>query len=176
MINGILNFLIKYRLDVCTTSYLQKNEKLKHKNINQWPTFSAGNSFLKAKVIDKIKFDMAFEFGYGEDSDFGAQLRQAGFDIVYNPNINIKHLKAPMGGFRSRFKQIWDHEIIQPKPAPTVLLSYIKNKTVYQLNGYKTILFFKFFLKQSIRNPYSYIKLMQKKWKLSVQYANKLEI
>lgn len=176
LINDVLSFLIKYRLDVCTTSYLQKNETLKHFYINQWPTFGAGNSFLKAKVIDKIKFDKAFEFGYGEDADFGAQLRQAGFDIVYNPNINIKHLKAPMGGFRFRFKQIWDDETIKPKPSPTVMLSYLKNKTIYQQSGYKTILFFKFFLKQSIRNPIIYFRSMQKSWRLSVQYANKLKL
>ena len=176
LIHDVLSFLIKYRLDVCTTSYLQKNEKLKHFCINQWPTFGAGNSFSRTKVVDKIKFDMAFEFGYGEDTDFGSQLRQAGFDVIYNPQISIKHLKAPMGGFRIKHRQIWDHEIIQPKPAPTVMLSYLKNKTIYQQRGYKTILFFKFFLKQTIRNPYSYIKLLQKKWELSVQYANKLRL
>jgi GT2 family glycosyltransferase len=40
---------------------------------------------------------MALEFGYGEDTDFGMQLRNKGFDVIYFPDLKITHLKAPMG-------------------------------------------------------------------------------
>lgn len=173
--NG-LSFVSKYKIDNLTCSCLRNGEIEKNIVSYQWLSFGSGCSFCNSNSIKNIEFDMAFEFGYGEDTDYGSQLRQAGFDIVYNPHLKIKHLKAPIGGFRSRFKQIWDNDIIKPKPSPTVMLSYLKNKTIYQQRGYKTILFSKFFLKQSIRNPIIYYRSMQKRWRLSVQYASKLKL
>jgi GT2 family glycosyltransferase len=35
------------------------------------------------------------------DNDFGMQLRNQGHDVLYLPEPQILHLKAPMGGFRT---------------------------------------------------------------------------
>ena len=32
-------------------------------------------------------FHVVFEFGFGEDNDFGMQLRNGGYDIVYYPEF-----------------------------------------------------------------------------------------
>ena len=39
---------------------------------------------------------MNYEFGFGEDIDFGMQLRNNGIDIIYLPYPEIIHIKAPM--------------------------------------------------------------------------------
>ena len=65
---------------------------------------------------------MGFEFGFGEDADFGMQLRNQGYDVLYLPEPEILHLKAPIGGFRTKPVLQWQNESIQPKPSPTVML------------------------------------------------------
>ncbi|MFY0604292.1 MAG: glycosyltransferase family 2 protein [Flavobacteriaceae bacterium] len=174
LIENALKFMLEYNVNVFTTTYLQEHEKQVSKDFIQWPTFGAGNSFMKTSLIKKVSFDLGFEFGYGEDADYGAQLRNIGEDIIYNPLINILHLKAPIGGFRTKMKQKWDGEKILPKPSPTVLLNYLKNRTDFQVLGYKTILFLKFYTKQPIKNPFKYRQMMRKRWNKSVYYANQL--
>ena len=118
---------------------------------------------------------MIYENGYGEDTDFGMQLRNNGCDIVYHPNIEILHLKAPTGGFRKKPSLQWDTEVPLPKPSPT-LMSYINRYyNPSQIKGFKTTLFIKFYPKQSIKNPFLYIKMMRLRWKKSELWANKLE-
>jgi hypothetical protein len=51
-----------------------------------------------------------------EDSDFGMQLRNQGIDVLYLPEPKI-HLKAPVGGFRTKPKLAWENDEIQPKPS-----------------------------------------------------------
>ncbi len=53
-------------------------------------------------LLEQIKFDIAFEHGFGEDGDFGMQIRNLGEDIGYISECNILHLKAPVGGFRTK--------------------------------------------------------------------------
>ena len=105
---------------------------------------------------------MALEFGYGEDFDFGVQLRNNGIDVVYFPDLSITHLKAPMGGFRIKMKQMWDDEKVQPKPSPTVMYNQLKHSTEQQILGYKTLLFIKFFKNQKNKNIFSYFLMMKK--------------
>ncbi|MAP79604.1 MAG: glycosyl transferase [Aequorivita sp.] len=162
-------------LDVITMSYLQKNEKETRKTPVQWSTFGAGSSVVSTKCLKSISFDMALEYGYGEDVDFGMQLRNLGFDIIYFPNIKIEHLKAPIGGFRAKFKQPWERSSIQPKPSPTVMYNKLKNYTTQQLLGYKTVLFFKYYKVQNIKNPISYFKLFRKRWAQSMYWAKRLQ-
>ena len=118
---------------------------------------------------------MAFEHGFGEDTDFGVQLRNKGVDIIYYPKVMLTHLKAPIGGFRFKRSHPWENEVIQPKPSPTVLLNWLFNNTKYQLLGYKTILFFKFYKDQDLKNPITYYRKFKKQWKQSVYWANKLK-
>ncbi len=102
------------------------------------------------------------------------QLRNIGVDVIYFPNLKIAHLKAPIGGFRTKFVHPWELEKIQPKPSPTVLFYRLKYYTKEQVKGYKTILFLKFYKSQEVKSPFSYFRMMQQKWITSVKWANKL--
>jgi hypothetical protein len=129
---------------------------------------------VKANRLKGLKFDMRFEFGYGEDVDFGMQLRNKGVDIIYLPFPEIKHSKASIGGFRTKFKHPWEGGALLPKPSPTVMLNRMKNSTKEQLLGYKTVLFLKYYTQQSIKNPFKYILVFKKQWRLSKMWANRL--
>nr|WP_315233697.1 glycosyltransferase family A protein [uncultured Flavobacterium sp.] len=176
LIQEIFQNIKKYGTEVVTTSYPQKNESKKNRKIIQWPTFGAGNSFVKSNLLNKVRFNMALEFGYGEDSDFGMQLRNQGNDVLFFPEPSILHLKAPVGGFRTKPILKWHNEKIQPKPSPTVMLYLITHNTKQQILGYKTVLFFKFYKHQKSRNPFQYFAVFNKQWKQSIFWANQLKI
>ncbi|HEX8577350.1 MAG TPA: glycosyltransferase family A protein [Flavobacterium sp.] len=176
LIEDIFNNIKLTGNETVTTSYIQKEEKKSHHNIMQWSTFGAGNSFIKKNLINEIRFNYLLEFGYGEDADFGMQLRNRGVDILYLPEPEILHLKAPFGGFRMKQKLAWDAAEIQPKPSPTVMLFKILHFTDKQIKGYKTILFFKYYGKQSVKNPIKYYLKFLKQWKCSIYWANQLKI
>ena len=157
-------------------SYLQKGEVEKYKAYKQWETFGSGCSVVHRDIINKASFDMALEHGYGEDVDFGMQIRNLGYDIIYAPQIQILHLKAPIGGFRSLPTFPWNEDRILPKPAPQILYHRIKNTTEKQLKGYKWVLFIKYYFKQRIKNPFSYISYFKKAWNKSIHWAKKLPL
>ncbi|WET01244.1 glycosyltransferase family A protein [Flavobacterium sp. YJ01] len=150
-------------------------ESKKEKHMIQWDGFGSGCSIVRAKNLKNIFYNTGFEFGYGEDSDFGAQLRNSGFDILYSPKPEIIHLKAPIGGFRTKPVLAWTKDIIQPKPSPTVMLYKKMNLKEQQLNGYKTVLFLKFYKLQKIKNPIKYFSNFSEQWKSSVYWAEKLK-
>jgi hypothetical protein len=102
------------------------------------------------------------------------QLRGVGVEIISVPKINMLHLKARIGGFRHEFKPIWDNEKVKPKPSPTIMAYNLKHLTREQLNGYKTLLFIKFYNTQSIKNPLSYLKTFNERWGLSIKWAKKM--
>ncbi|AUS04119.1 glycosyltransferase family 2 protein [Pseudotamlana carrageenivorans] len=165
----VLQCANQYGVEAILTSYLQPNEELFYKKVHQTSIFGSGNSFVKSKYLHKVAFDMSLEFGYGEDTDFGMQLRNIGVDVIYFPNLCITHLKAPRGGFRSTFVQPWEHEKIQPKPSPTIM--YLKQKyyTIHQIQGYQLLLFFKMH-KLNIFKVRSFLK----RWKQSEKWAELL--
>lgn len=175
LIETIFESIKKYGTEVATTAYPQKNEIKKYKRVIQWPAFGAGNSFVKKSLVDQVSFSKALEFGYGEDSDFGMQLRNLGQDILYFSEAEILHLKAPIGGFRTKPVLKWQHEKIQPKPSPTVLYYILTHNTKEQLLGYKTNLFIKYYFRQAIKNPFKYYNQFQEQWKKSVFWANELK-
>lgn len=154
-----------------TTSYIQKNELIHHTIEKQWSTFGAGNSFLNMNLLKNIRFNLAFEHGYGEDTDFGMQLRNAGIDVIYVPSPAILHLKAPMGGFRTRFKQPWEEEHIKPKPSPTVMLFRLLHQTTHQLDGYQLRLFFNLFKHHKPFKLFTFVKHFRKSWANSLKWA-----
>jgi glycosyltransferase involved in cell wall biosynthesis len=164
-----------YGNSVITTAYPQRDESQVFSKVIQWPTFGAGNSFVKKSLLQTIVFNMALEFGYGEDNDFGMQLRHQGHDVLYFPHPEILHLKAPIGGFRTKPQLLWQDDKVQPKPSPTVMLYILSNNTKQQLLGYKTTLFLKYYKHQKIKNPLSYLLYFQKQWKQSVFWANQLK-
>jgi len=141
----------------------------------QWSAFGSGCSIVRRESIKDCYFRKGFEFGFGEDSDFGIQLRNQGQDILYFPEPEILHLKAPIGGFRTKPAVQWQSDIIQPKPSPTVMLYKMLHNTSTQTNSYKTILFFKYYKQQRIKNPIRYYFNFQKQWERSVLWAKELK-
>ena len=175
LLSDVFDKIQQYGAEVVTASYPQANEIKKYSHVIQWSTFGAGCSFVKRELLEKVKFNMGFEFGYGEDSDFGMQLRNQGADILYLPEPSILHLKAPIGGFRTKPPLQWQEDNVQPKPSPTVMLFQIVHNTQEQIRGYKTILFFKYYKHQKIKNPIAYFINFQKQWDKSVFWANQLK-
>nr|WP_294935915.1 glycosyltransferase [uncultured Flavobacterium sp.] len=157
-----------------TLSCLREGEQPQFLQTMQWGTFGSGCSIVKTKALQSIKFNMSYEFGFGEDADFGMQLRNHGKDIIYLPQPEIVHLKAPVGGFRTKAVLAWQNEEVQPKPSPSVMFFRKSHHTKEQLYSYKTNLFCKYYFHQSIKNPFKYLKNMEKQWKRSLYWAEKL--
>ena len=176
LIQRMFVFVERYGIEVATSSYLQPNEQKKYSVINQTPIFGSGNSFLRSRLLNEVAFDSCLEFGYGEDVDFGLQLRNIGADVLYFPNLDILHLKAPRGGFRTKFAHPWENDPVQPKPSPTLMYVMKKFNTDEQLLGYKTRLCFKFYKFQNIRNPLKYLKNYRLRWRKSLEWANRLKL
>jgi hypothetical protein len=152
----------------------QKGEETIFKKIKQWGSFGSGTSVVKGDFAKQCAFSPIYEHGYGEDADFGMQLRQLGCDIIYHPDIEILHLKAPMGGFREKPVLAWEQEEPLPKPSPTLMAFALKYYSPQQIKGFKTSLFLKYYNKQSIKNPFAYVKEMRKRWEKSEVWAGKL--
>ena len=72
-------------------------------------------------------------------------------------------------------KQLWEEDVIQPKPSPTIMLFAKKHYNELQLSGYKYNLFVKFYKNQNIKNPYKYIKMMQMQWERSMFWSEQLK-
>lgn len=157
-----------------TVSCLQKHEKETNTRPLQWNTFGSGCSIVETASLQGIYFDEALEHGYGEDADFGMQLRNKGTDIIYVPQPSILHLKAPIGGFRTEPVLPWNNASITPKPSPTIMRFHLKHRTNEQLLGYKTSLFVKYYRKQPIKNPFRYFRAFKQQWNQSVLWADKL--
>lgn len=171
----VLEKTINFGAKAVSISCLQKGQEQKLKNIFQWGTFGSGCSIVFSESLKECTFNMGYEFGFGEDVDFGMQLRNQGCDILYLPDPEILHLKAPIGGFRTKPILQWQNEIIQPKPSPTIMLYQMLHNTREQISGYKTILFFKYYQHQKIKNPIRYCVNFQKQWESSVFWANELK-
>lgn len=117
---------------------------------------------------------MGYEFGFGEDIDFGMQLRNSGYDVLYLSTFKILHLKAPMGGFRTKLVLRWQNEPIAPKPSPTMMLYHLLHDTPEQFNAYKTVLFLSTLDKKTLINPFKSIGVFRKKWNVSQYWAQQL--
>lgn len=160
---------------VGATVCLQPNQRQTYFKTAQTQIFGGGNSFLKAEVLKKVSFNLAYEFNYGEDIDYGMQIRNQGEDVIFFANIKITHLKAPMGGYRTKFKQLWEDDVPAPKPSPAIQLLNQTHFTSSQLLGYKLILGIKFYKINSIKNPIRYIRDYKKRWERSEYWANVLK-
>ncbi len=175
VLDKALKKMADYGLNAATLSCLRENELETKDVISQWPTFGSGCSIISSTMLEGIFYDLAFEHGFGEDGDFGMQIRNLGLDIGYLPDCKLLHLKAPVGGFRSKFNQPWENDAIQPKPSPTVMLFNLRHQTKYQLLGYKSLLFFKFYKLQPNKNAISYFSNMKKRWNQSIFWSNQLK-
>lgn len=174
LLRNTIQCIHKNGVQALLTSYLKPNENLEYNIIHQAGIFGSGNSFVKTSCLNDVMFDMGFEFGYGEDTDFGMQLRHKGFDVIYFPDLKIVHLKAPMGGFRIKPTLAWDKEVIQPKPSPTIILLKLKYDSKQQLKGYKTLLLLKLYFNGVFKNPFLFYKSFKEKWSVSISWAKKI--
>ncbi|WNM20265.1 glycosyltransferase family 2 protein [Flavobacterium capsici] len=160
--------------EIILVACLLKEQPLQVQEAKQFNYFGAGHAFVKSSCFTDLKFNTAYEFGFGEDDDFGMQMRYKGYDILYISTSRITHLKAPIGGFRTKPILKWHSDIIQPKPSPTVMLFRLLYNTKEQINSYKVTLFFKNLNGQFLKNPFGYIKLFSEKWNRSLFWANEL--
>jgi GT2 family glycosyltransferase len=170
----MLGFINERKERCITFSCLQKGEVEIGTSFKQWESFGSGCSIVHREIVERCKFDMALEHGYGEDVDYGMQIRQAGYDVIYAPQIQLLHLKAPVGGFRKPHLFPWQEEEVQPKPSPQIMYHRKKNYTAKQLLGYKVTLFIKFYKDYSIKNPISYYTYFKKAWNKSLYWSQKL--
>ncbi len=170
----VAKFLDNTTFKCVTFACLQQGEKETMKAYKQWESFGSGCSIVHRDVLEKCSFDMALEHGYGEDVDYGMQVRRAGYDVIYAPQIQISHLKAPMGGFREKHLFPWQDERIKPKPSPQIMYHRTKNYTTEQLKGYKLVLFFKTFGTSKTKNPFTHFKRFQEAWNVSKKRASQL--
>lgn len=141
----------------------------------QWGGFGAGSSVVHQSAILDCQFGKGYEFGFGEDGDFGMQIRNKGIDVLFFEQPQLLHLKAPIGGFRTKPVLAWKDESITPKPSPTVMLFRIINCTVEQNKTYKLKLLLSYYRSQSVKNPLAYYKMFQKQWEVSLKWAHELK-
>ncbi|MEO9953561.1 glycosyltransferase [Nonlabens sp.] len=174
LMTSIFKSLKETKGSVLNLCCLQKGEEENQITFKQWESFGSGCSIVHKDVVGKCLFDMALEHGYGEDVDYGMQIRNAGYDVIYAPQIQLLHLKAPVGGFRKPHLFPWKTYAIQPKPSPQIMYHRKKNYTYKQLLGYKMIHFFKWYKTSGINNPIQYYKYFKKAWSLSESYAKEL--
>lgn len=173
-ISGANEFINSTNTKSVTFSCLQKGEVERQKNYRQWDTFGSGCSMVHRSIVDQCSFDLALEHGYGEDADYGMQIRNLGYDVLYCPDNYMLHLKAPVGGFRNTFSFPWDEENIRPKPSPQIMYNRVQNTTDKQLKGYRLILLLKFYKQYSIKNPIQYLKYFNEAWRSSQVWAQRL--
>jgi glycosyltransferase involved in cell wall biosynthesis len=166
--------LHKLKVDALNLACLQPGEEVVFRKIKQWGAFGSGTSIVRSSIARNCKFDEVLEFGFGEDLEFGLQLRELGCDIIFHPGLSFTHLKARRGGFRSAGVNNWRNNGLEPKPSPTMMYLIKKHYTKEMIRGYKASLFLKFYRKQSVRNPIKYYRLMQKRWKKSEELCDQL--
>lgn len=164
----------KYKQQVFSLSCLLRTEKKHFTTCFQWVSFGSGASFANTVAIKNLKFDSKYEFGFGEDADFGMQIRNNGNDIIYFPTPEIIHLKAPMGGFRTKVTRKWDNDLIEPKPSPTVMVYKLTHDSEEQLFAYKFMYFFRNYTFKDLIHPINKYKTLLSKWNRSVYWAQKL--
>lgn len=174
LIADFLKSAKKYGMKAVSAVYLQPLEKQFFTLTGQTSIFGAGNSFIHASLLNTVRFDTAFEFGYGEDSDFGMQIRNSGSDVLFDATIKITHLKAPYGGYRTPIVHPWENSVIKPKPSPMISVFNIKHKTPQQLYGYKVLLFLRGFKPVQLVTLRSNLKSYLEKWNSSIQWAHYL--
>ncbi|AVR47264.1 glycosyl transferase [Christiangramia fulva] len=152
---------------------LQPGEQSVFPKIKQWGAFGSGTSVVKSEYALKCEFSEFLEKGFGEDIDYGLQLRSKGCDIIYHPDLQFVHLKAERGGFREVMKG-QDSPEEEPKPSPTMMYLVKSAYTQIMQRGYKVSLFIKYYRKQSIKNPFRYFGSMKRRWRLSERLCEEL--
>lgn len=174
LLESILNHLLDLGVKAGVTVCLKPDEIQTYNKTAQTSIFGSGSSMVKSELIHQIRFDTRYEFNYGEDTDFGMQLRNLGEDVVFLSDVRITHLKAPIGGFRSKVENPWDQDIIPPKPSPTIYLLKHTYFTQTQLLGYKLLLGIRTYKASPIKNPIKFVKYYRNQWQRSAFWSSQL--
>lgn len=175
LIKNALQEIFRLKIDCLNLNCIQPGEKITFNKVKQWAAFGSGTSIVRATYALKCHFSEALEFGFGEDIDFGMQLRSYGCDVIYHPDLKMMHLKADSGGFRKIIKVSEEtSKEIEPKPSPTMMWLIKKYYSAQMIKGYKISLFLKFYLNQNLKNPFSFTKLMNRRWQLSYELSEEL--
>ncbi|MEM5539836.1 glycosyltransferase family A protein [Olleya sp. AS48] len=174
LIEKLFEKVTQYGVKCGLTVYLKPGETQYFLKSGQTPIFGGGNAILKSDLLNKVKFNSKFEFSYGEDTDFGMQIRHTGEDVIYFSDVIITHLKAPFGGFRTKFIHPWDSESIQPLPSPAIMYLHKKYYTHKQLKGYKLLYFIRRFKQEKVINFIAFISKFNKQWVKSDFWSKKM--
>lgn len=168
-----LNFMLNINVSsVSIGTYLPSQDKEKlGVQAHIWSSFASGASIVESKYAKLVDFNMAYEFGYGEDTAYGNDLRKQGCATIYTPRNSLLHLKAPIGGFRFKFPHPWLDDDIQPKPSPTIMYYYTSYMTANQLYAYKVFLFVKQAIQNKKINLFSFKKMFNLQWEKSQYWA-----
>lgn len=168
---------LAFHPNVIMANCLTKNQILKQEFnfVHQTGIFNSGAAFARSAVLRDTYFRLELEHGFGEDFDFGMQLRKKGHDVIFCPMLQVNHLKAPIGGFRKPHTFMWNNEKIQPKPSPTVMFTILKYKTKQQRASYKVFYLLSLWWKSTPLNIMRYYILFEKQWARSIFWANKLD-
>ncbi|MCG9973038.1 glycosyltransferase family 2 protein [Christiangramia crocea] len=175
LLENSLKELKRLGVNCLNLNSLQPGEKTVFSKIKQWGAFGSANALVKSEYALKCKFSKYLEFGFGEDIDYGMQLRNLGCDIIYHPDLKFTHLKAKTGGFRTPGINEWKEQDLEPKPSPTMMFLIKQYYSSPMVKGFKISLFIKYYRNQKIINPFLYFRSMQKRWKLSESLCERLD-
>lgn len=171
LLQNVLMEIQKFGISAVHMNCKQEDEKTVFHKVKQWGSFGSGTSIVSSQYAKKCQFSMVYEHGNGEDADFGMQLRKLGCDIIYHPQLELFHLKAPIGGFRKNEEKEWENDASAPKPSPTIMAFAERFYSLEQIRGYKISLFLKYYQYQEIKNPVKYLRTMNRRWKKSKEWS-----
>lgn len=137
-----------------------------------WPYFGSGAALVTRSLFDDVGgFDRRLEGGFGEDYEWGVRARLAGAMVVHAPGIEVTHLHAPAGGFRSPHPHPWRGADVAPVPSPTVILSHRLWETPPMRRGWAAHYWAKRLTRRWTAGPLA----MRRQWRAAHTWADVLE-
>lgn len=172
-IKSCVEHLKTFGYGAATVAVYMNNETIDRKpNPILFNTFGSGCSIVDSTFVKDTYFKMGFEFGYGEDANYGCQLRNKGCAVVFYNKSPMLHLKAPIGGFRHKIEHPWLKDDLQPKPSPQVCLHWISDYSKHQLKATRLLLWIRMI--DYRKNPFKQLVVLKKRWRKSFRIAIKL--
>lgn len=137
-----------------------------------WPYFGAGAALVTRRLFDEVGgFDRRLEGGFGEDYEWGVRARLAGAMVVHAPGIEVTHLHAVAGGFRTPYPHPWRGAEVSPVPSPTVILSHRLWETPPMRRGWAVHYWTRRLTQRWAAGP----RTMARQWRAAHEWADVLE-
>jgi hypothetical protein len=106
--------------------------------LSMWPGFGSGAALVARGPLDEAGgFDRRIDGGFGEDTELGVRLRQAGAMVALASDPAFLHLKAPVGGMRAPYPHPWRWDPRHPRPSPTMVFARSTFETPSMAAGYR---------------------------------------